>query len=508
MKELSIQFEKLWDALSKKLPVEEVHKSDTPNFIIRVPKGKVRVRVGDYGSGVDNMFKRKRSDTFSDVVCISRHFVKKPIYTINVAYITKDCIFKLRTTNDHTCAIYNEKYHELEEKIRNNRCIANPEDYTIDKTISFVSAKELKPGDCIPFLEPTDELYDDFDGECLVTRNRDNGEITSKSYASDGVGVVDSVEVDENKDGMWVYDLEVSSGRHVYYANRILVHNSQFINIAPITQRKCREFGLAESTRFSALPDEAKQSIIKDAYHILDLVNANVEQLINTNCHTSQGKVLHYALEYIAAEGFYFKKKHYIVHKILSDDLPCDKFKYSGISVKKAEIPAEMKTFLKDIYESTMTQEWTEGDYVNSVNSAYRKFITLDWDKMSYYKKLRTPKVALSLTQSEKGAGAHARAANFYNGLIEELGLGGKYPVIGIGDEMRYSYILPTNVYGQDVIGFKDTFPDEFRSLFKPDYNKMFNKIFTKSLENYVNIMGYSTFDPTKAVEDATFDIF
>ena len=36
----------------------------------------------------------------------------------------------------------------------------------------------------------------------------------------------------------------------------------------------------------------------------------------------------------------------------------------------------------------------------------------------------------------------------------------------------------------------------------------MFEKIFTKSLQNYVEIMGYDTYNPTRSVEDPSFDIF
>jgi len=516
MKDVNLNIGRLWDILSSKMDVEEVKNGDNSNFLIRPNSGTVKVRVGDYGSGVFSMFDRKRSDTYSDVVCISRHFVTKPIYTIRASRVSDGKKFILKTTNDHTCSYYNDLFDEMLEKLDSHECIDEPDKYSIENLIGFKSAKELKVGDKLPVLEEFIDKAKDFTmAECKRVFDGEQesyayagGDPMFSLYASTGAATVESVEEDPNEQGCWVYDLEVKSGMHVYYANGVLVHNSQFINLSPITKSKCREAGISEDTRFSELPENVKKAVVDDAYNIMKLVNANVEQLINTNCYTTQGSVLRYALEYIAAEGFYFKKKHYIVHKIISDDLPCDKFKYSGISVKKAEIPASMKTFLKDIYETTMTRRWSESDYISAVNEAYRKFIKLDWGDMSFYKKLRTPKAAISLTKSEKGAGVHARAANIYNGLLEELNIGGKYPNIGIGDEMRYSYVLPTNPYGLDVVGFKGVFPDEFRTMFHQDYNKMFEKIFTKSLENYVNIMNYSKFDPTKSVEDASFDIF
>jgi len=511
-----MKIEKLFEKLSEKFKVEEIENeiNGHSNFLIRPTTGYVKVRVGDYGSGIDSQFDRKRSDTYSSIVAISKHFVTKPLYKITVAYISKDSKFSVITTNDHTCAVYNEKYSELMELFKNNCTISDFSEYSADKIISFKPAKELKIGDSVPFFEsPIEEdmpLFSSdsrwFDGERICYKHSDGS--VYHDYACDGVATVISVEEIDNSQGRYVYDIEVESGRHVYYANGILVHNSQFMNLSPITKSKCRENGIPENTRFSELPENVKKMVIDDAYHILDLVNANVEQLINKNCFTSQGNVLHYALEYIASEGFYFKPKHYIVHKIIEDDMPCDKFKYSGISVKKAEIPAEMKNFLKEVYEHTMTDDWHEFDYTKKVEEAFNKYKTLDWNQLAFYKKYRTEKVAISTTESEKGAGAHARAANIYNGLLKEMGLAGKYPEISIGDEFRYSYILPTNRYGINVIGFKGEFPNEFRELFTPDYITMFNKIFTKSLENYIKIMQYETIDPTKRTEDPSFDIF
>jgi hypothetical protein len=503
-----MQIETLWNTLSKHLPVDEIMNGDNPNFIIRPPIGSVKVCVGDYGSGIDDDFKRTKADTFSSVVVLSRHFVTKPIYTIEVSHICKDNTYTLKTTADHTCAIKNRVlWDEMCKKIENHEVFTEEDfdKFSNKNIIQFISARDIKVGDIMPFHEEPIDMLDtnEFSSDTAIDK------IPFKYYCCDGNATVTSVSCDDNVDGCWVYDLEVESGRHVYYANNILVHNSQFINLAPITKMKCREHGISENTTFADLPEAVRQSVIDDTYHILDLVNANVEQLINNGCHTTQGNVLRYALEYIAAEGFYFKKKHYIVHKILDEGKPTNKFKYSGISVKKSEIPEKMKTFLKDVYESTMTtNDWSEKHYSKAVLDAYNNFKSLDWNDLAFYKKLRTAKDAISTFESEKGAGAHARAANIYNGLLRHLGLGGKYPEIGQGDEMRYAYIRPTNIYGIDVIGFKERIPDEFRSMFTVDYEKMFKIIFTNSLENYVSIMNYTTENPSKQTEDPSFDIF
>lgn len=454
-----MRFDSLFEEFSKCLTVKN---TGSGNQLIRIPGGALRIRVGNYGSSYSK-------DTYVDVVCISRHFVTKPIYTITLKpqCSSKDPIV-LKTTADHTCM----------------RIVGEDDDGFV---FEQVSARDLKVGQLM----------------CRCDVETWFGEEQCDTMVS-----ISRIEVDENAEGTWVYDLEVDSDRHVYFANGVLVHNSQFINLSPITQSIAMEDGKPVDTPFSEIDDDEKKKVIEEAYHIVDLANENVANLVNDTCYTKHGDILHYSLEYIAAEGMYFKKKHYIVRKILSDDIPCDKFKYSGISVKKAEIPASMKDFLRKIYESTMKEVWSEARYRKEVEAAYNSFINLDWNDIAYYRKYMTPKRTISLTESEKGAGVHARAANFYNQLIDRIGLGGKYPKIGIGDEFRYLYVLPTNEYGMDCIAFKGDFPEEFRHMFKPDYERMFEKIFMKSLENYVKIMRYRTADPTRREENPEFSIF
>lgn len=444
-----IKFDSLWDTLSRNLIVEEKKVSENPNYIIRIPNGGISIKVGSS--------KNTEDVSYANIVCISRHFVKKPLYNIELTN-KNGKKFRVCTTADHTCISSNH----------------------IDKDFNNTSAKDVKVGDVMIVSECDKSFY----------------------------ATISSIDVINSDNGVWVYDLEVDTSEHLFFANGVLVHNSQFMNLSPITKTKCKEFGIDTSTIFSELPDNVKDSIIKTAYNILDRINANVEKIVNADCHTTHGNVLHYSLEYIAAEGFYFAKKCYIVHKIIEDDRPCNKFKYSGISVKKAEIPSVMKTYLKDIYESTMTKPWTEHNYIQVVNEAYHKFLALPWEDISFYKKYRTAKQALSLTESEKGSLACVRGVNIYNGMLKEFDIGGKYPSIGLGDEYRYSYVIPSNSYGIDVISFKGVFPNEFKKEFKIDYDKMFDRIFTASLKKYVSIMNYKTHDPSHATEDPTFSLF
>ena len=58
--------------------------------------------------------------------------------------------------------------------------------------------------------------------------------------------------------------------------------------------------------------------------------------------------------------GIYESKKHYATHKIFDEGDPVDKTKFSGIELKKAQVPKEMKTFLAEIYDGVISKDWKE----------------------------------------------------------------------------------------------------------------------------------------------------
>jgi hypothetical protein len=127
----------------------------------------------------------------------------------------------------------------------------------------------------------------------------------------------------------------------------------------------------------------------------------------------------------------------------------------------------------------------------------------MDYDEISIYKKYGTEKASIGFMESSKGAGAHAKAVNIYNQLLDDLKISDRYEKINVGEVVRFCYINTDNIYGIDVIGFKDNFPKEFRSYFSINYEKMFTTTCLKSLENYNSIMSFPDYNPNnKALFD------
>jgi len=391
---------------------------------------------------------------YVNIIAISRHYVTKDKYRITAShYLDDDKTLRtcfIDTTDDHTCI-----------KI------------DVENIHRSVKASKLKRGDGVPVHYNGKDYY----------------------------GFVEKVE----NLGPWndyVYDLEVNNHSHMFYANDILVHNSQFINIEPLVNTYLEKYGKTgyinelNKTQLNEMIDELDTFIETD-------VNVYIKNLVDSECYTSEGKNIHYSREYVAKHAMFFKKKHYIVHIIKKEDKNTDEFKYSGVSVKKAEIPSAIKHFLKTVYEDTCNYHWNNATYKKYIDEVFENFIKMDYDEISIFKKYSTEKAAVGFMESAKGAGAHARAVNIYNQLLDDLKIANKYEKINVGEIVRFCYVNDTNIYGVDIIGFKDVFPKEFNSYFSINYEKMFKTTCLKSLENYNSIMSFSNYNPNnKALFD------
>ena len=160
---------------------------------------------------------------------------------------------------------------------------------------------------------------------------------------------------------------------HAFYADNILVHNSQFINLQGVTDYIRAKYNLpGQIKNWSQTHRNELWKIVSDFTN--NEINPFVRNLVHTYCGTTNQDVLTYELEYMGDVGIYEVKKHYAVHKIFDEGDPVDYIKYSGIELKKASVPKEMKQFLAEIYEGVLLNNWGEAEYTEYVNSLFNKF--------------------------------------------------------------------------------------------------------------------------------------
>lgn len=389
------------------------------------------------------------------VVAISRHKTPKHLIKITVSTSSKN-IKEVVVTTDHVCMIYNE-------------------DHFFENT----NAKNLKINDYVS-----------------VHDHDKHQELIGTIAAIDDLGTTDE----------WVYDLEVEDSSHSFYANDILVHNSQFVNISCLVQNLLKQ-GVGGGRDISKWSDDDKLKLWKfvDGF-VENEVNPYVQNLVKDYCHSEHPEVLRYSLEYISAISCYEAKKHYATRKIIAEGPELvDKIKYSGIEIKKASVPQQVKDVLKDVYEGILLHSWKETNFIEYIYKAWNNFKSMSIDEISFWKGYSSAREAAGFLQMQKGSTAVASASTYYNQIIKKLGLGRKYDQILLGQKVRFCYVKPTNEYRISYIAFPDgQWPEEFNKIFEIDYEVMFDKLVTSSLKGLMTATKFSRVDPSKQVE---FDV-
>lgn len=384
---------------------------------------------------------------------LSRHKTKKHLVQLTVQN-NKD-IYSVTITTDHVCMVYNR-------------------DHFFEQT----SANELSIGQYMQVLD----------------------EKTNKEYIGTVIKLEDLGETDE-----YVYDCEVDDDLHLFYANNIVIHNSQFIDLAPVTNwMRCR-YDLPE--KIKDWPTDKRQELWNTMSEMTEKqINKFVRDLVHEYSKTSQQDVLTYELEYLSDVGVYESKKHYFTHKIFEEGDKVDKIKVTGIELKKNQVPKSVKKFLQDIYEGVVINYWTESDYQNYVSQLFDKFKKLSIEDIAFWKGYSTERKAAGFLQMQVGTTGIAKACIYYNQIIEKLGLGNKYDTIMVGDKVRFVYLTHNNKYGINCIAYKPGFwPKEFDSIFEVDYKTMFEKIILDPLKRFREACKFQNFNPDKQVQ---FDIF
>ena len=382
---------------------------------------------------------------YVNIEYVSRHKTEKHLIEITVSSEHgKDSVI---VTTDHICMIY-----------------------TPDHFFENVAAKYISIGQLV-------SVYDDKTDTELI------GTISN---------VRDCGTTDE-----YVYDVEVDDENHSFYANDILIHNSQFISIRCITDYFRNTYNLPK--RMIDWSDEYKLKLWDYVNNFVENdLNKFIQNLVGEYSHTTQPEVLRYSLEYIADTGIYESKKHYGVRKIL-DEGPqiVNKIKYSGIELKKGNISVPVKKILGDIYSGVLCDGWTAVEFKKYLNEAYDVFSKLTIDEISMWKGYGTEREAAGFLEMQKGTTGIAKACTFYNQIIDHMKLGKMYDQILVGDKVRFLYVNPTNRYNINVLAYKpDQFPKEFHGIFEIDYNTMWDKLIIGTLKKFFTATKFPTYDP------------
>lgn len=342
-------------------------------------------------------------------------------------------------------------------------------------------------------------LYVTADHSCMVYRNGELIEVKPENInaldlcVSTGDSVdrlmtdaFSCVEVDPFEDE-WVYDVVMEDPNVPYFfANDILVHNSNYYAIAGV---------------------DNLEDAVKRADEIADLVNVSFIPFMRNafNCQPGFDDLIKCGREIVADTGLFIAKKKYIVRAIDVEGIRYDPsddkcLKMQGVEIKKTDTPPIIQAFLKKTVVSILSQE--EYSKVRDEVLAFRH--QLSQDKNSIFQ-LGVVKSANNLADKyaeweaieKPGRGKvtlsqNIRASINHNEFVKKVNDKRTKPIM-TGQKVRIFYLEP-NSMGFDSLAFSsdmDEFPTWFDENFKVDVARTLMKLVDDKLSIYFKAIGW-----------------
>lgn len=208
--------------------------------------------------------------------------------------------------------------------------------------------------------------------------------------------------------------------------------------------------------------------------------------------------------EVIAKTGFWLAKKRYAQFIINKSGMVCNEMEVKGIDVVRTSFPIQfrkfMQQFLDDILRKTeknvidenilnfLTETLITSPVVEIAKNTSVKFKSSGETKTDYNPKTR------SKFKYIKGTTAQAKAALFYNDLLQHWGLDKSVPMIFHGQKIKWVY-LKQNEFGSDCIAMKadGTDPDRIMEFINQyvDRNAMYEQELKTKLLDFYQILNW-----------------
>lgn len=186
-------------------------------------------------------------------------------------------------------------------------------------------------------------------------------------------------------------------------------------------------------------------------------------------------------------------KKRYIMNKVWDDGylVPFDgkpKLKIRGIEIRRSSTPMVAREFLTDLV-NLVIKSGDNNTCIDFIDEFREKWDKMDFDEVS------NPRGVNGMdkyTMESKGKPIQVRASLLYNQALKDFKLK-RYPIIRSGDKIKYTYVKVPNHFNQNVIGFINKFPKEFRGVFEIDHKLQFEKSVLSPIQSIFNALGWFT---------------
>ena len=259
---------------------------------------------------------------------------------------------------------------------------------------------------------------------------------------------------------------------------------------------------LGEVVKASKITDKKKitdflDKLCGDALEsVLD--KAFIQITENMNCFK---KRLTMKREAIADRAIWTAKKRYILNVLDNEGVRYaePKLKIMGIEAIKSSTPSTCREAFEELFKVLISG--TEAETQNFIQRYREKFDTLPPEDKAFPRGVSSVKEYQSRdTIYKKGTPINSRAAILYNHMLDKQGLK-TYTPIRDGDKIKYIYLYPNNPLKEDVMGFVDVLPPEFKLHKFIDNDKQFEKAFLEPAKLILDAIGWKA-EPVATLED------
>ena len=230
---------------------------------------------------------------------------------------------------------------------------------------------------------------------------------------------------------------------------------------------------------------DGEMKVTPEALVVIDEFEDNLNDEINdwaiSQLNTNDPRY-HFSREKICLIGTFLTKKNYNLRVLNNEGEDCDKLAMAGVELKKSSHSDPVKELILKVLKCIF-YETGKGEANKFYNEALDNFKGLPAPDIALRKNIKNHEKWLAMAKGNdcgKGTPQHHKGAIYYNSLIDELGLGGKYPKISSGQKVKMVY-LEKNKRGMRFIAFIDALPPEFE--LSPDYDIQFKKMVTPLIQ-------------------------
>jgi DNA polymerase elongation subunit (family B) len=254
------------------------------------------------------------------------------------------------------------------------------------------------------------------------------------------------------------------------------------------------------------VPDSAKIKAIEKT--ILEKVTPIVNAICADCCKymNSYENRLNFKLEIAFDKAIWVGKKKYAIRAHSSEGVTYSKpkFKVKGLEMVRSSTPRFVRDKLKDALE--LIFNGTEKEVQRCIESVRSDFMKLPYQQTAFPRSANNldeysdkKYIYVSSKTGAKGATTpiQVRGALLYNHYLKEMGLDGKYPLIGEGEKIKFCYLRLPNRLRENIISFpaEGVIPDEFGVVKQVDSDMQFEKTFLASMEILLDAIKWSAIE-------------